>query len=96
MRTIYNQKGMKIRISILLIILILKIYHCLSKILIKNECDRTGRPKICPRYLNPVCAWYFECVYPPCNFNAPNPCEACKNRSVQYTTPGKCPSSGRQ
>lgn len=81
---------MKIRISVLLIILIFKIYYCLKRRERRNYCNRFNRPKTCPPYGIPVCAWDSACISQPCFFNAPNQCEACKNNRVDYTTPGRC------
>ncbi len=59
----------------------------------KNYCP-FRRPVLCPKNLDPVCAFYFKRTVhmkKRCSsFTAPNSCFACLDREVQYWIQGQC------
>lgn len=49
----------------------------------------------CAEIYQPVCGWFgqdVQCVVYPCATAFSNSCEACMNPTVEYYTPGECPT----
>ena len=63
----------------------------------KTYCNHTNSIGIfCAQIYSPVCGFFNEtikCIKYPCAENYGNPCEACKNPSVEYYMNGSCPSN---
>ncbi|MBS3050961.1 MAG: DUF333 domain-containing protein [Candidatus Aenigmarchaeota archaeon] len=61
--------------------------------------EESRNADVCIRLYQPVCGWFgleVQCVRYPCASTFSNSCEACKSPTVDYYTPGECPSSDAQ